>query len=1371
MGRIRRIHAGSAPLGEAGWFNTEFANWASANFESPLDYAHVCQNWFVTAPRNSRPADFSLQPLDAQLGTGLRLLLREPPDMVRVWHELPPGFFDVAVRGVTIRIRGLTEDPNGLHLDSVALFFGSERERKFDRKLAGPIALGPSWQEVAVAATGIDAKAEEGRLISLRFSGRGTIEVEYCRPETSQGMRTGAWVAAKAFADKVMRLRRKRRDRAPAPLVVTPSELVPARRVSPETPSPESRAGASVHTLKSVSTDQAVGEEIKELRRSIKKLSGSMDVSAAQIRRLTEVMELVLQRLDAAPPAIAPSGPAAPTPVIPVAEASLVAPSLLRAADQPVRAEAGEAAAATTKTINWVIGPPDNIGWAYGNNAKRLAGRLTNYKHVISAQAPSDVAIYFDALVAERYPVEARKSILRIGGPRPLDRLYGDDLEAMRRAFSKFDAIIALSAELYFRALRAHENVYLIPNALDLKEWHPSRRKRDEHAPFTVGFAASLKSSAEAEVKGRAIAEGAVERVGARMLLTSKGGGAQIPHDRMIKDFYSKIDVLIHPVAPGREGTSNVVMEALSLGVPVLTTQHCGFHGEFLVDGQSALVRERDESSFAEALTLVQRDERLRRRLVTEGRAFAERHHNLKTASRSYSWVISELFSRTSAADAERKTVCFAPFWEPAENFGSSRLRAKYPADFLAQNDRFEIRMGYDPVADIAIVVQMCTHDVMSKLNANQDQFVVYDVCDRYYEKPRLFKHVSPPIDSLARFHELCERADLILVPSRELKAEIAARFPDKPVKFLPEPVDYGATPRAPKEHEKKILLWYGNPDRGNFESAKPMIEHLRDKHGYTPLIVSRTSFFKKYPDFLPYCRDWSMEAMEEAFSVASLCVVAYDESEQTKSPNRFVAAMMHGVPTLVRGSPACNEILVETGQTFAIVDTLERLDHALSNLESKEFLELYVQRVQRHLNQTVGEKAITEAYSELFRNHTFKRSLFSTGPRRVAFISHNLSIGEGAPWSLFELVHGLRDRGIEPHVFAPASGPLLNQYLEASIPVEVFEPVARHSVKVLNSRYHAVSQKFTEFLKNARIEAVICNTVKAAPFAEIARRARIPSAVIVRESYTAPERFSYLDGEARLAGMTGLANAEHIVFVANTSREFWSDQPFNGPVHIIPNGISQARFAKEIDTPKLDARTQLGLPRDAVIGLCVGTINTRKGQRELVEWFATLAPEVRDRAHLVFLGAVQNVHLRDFRRVADSLPQEIQSRITVIEATPQVSLYYRAADICLLNSTSEAYPRCIVEALCFGLPVLSTRVFGVNEQVTHGEAGFLYDFGDMEAWKAHFTRLVANDEERQAMGQAASRSFWKLTGYSEMLLAYKSIISDLLDKAAAKSR
>jgi hypothetical protein len=387
--------------------------------------------------------------------------------------------------------------------------------------------------------------------------------------------------------------------------------------------------------------------------------------------------------------------------------------------------------------------------------------------------------------------------VLRIGGPRPLERLFGNDPEAMRKAFSQFDAIIALNTALYLRALRVHHNVHLIPNAIALAQWHPSKRKRKEHGAFTVGFAASVKSSAEAEVKGHSIAIGAAERVGADILFTTKGG-KQIPHDRMIKEFYSNIDLLIHPVGPGREGTSNVIMEALALGVPVLTTTHAGLHGELLVDGKNALIRHRDDSAFAEAIVLVQRDERLRHRLVEQARAFAERHHNLVNAARGYETVFKQLFAPAVAKAKTTKRICFVPFWEPAEKFGSSRLRAKYPSEFLTRSGRFSVSMGYDPAADIAVIVQMCTHEVMGQLRTNPDQFVIYDVCDRYYENPRLFKHVDPPIDSQARFGELTERADLIVVPSRELKAQIASRLPDKPVRYVPEPVDYGATARPP---------------------------------------------------------------------------------------------------------------------------------------------------------------------------------------------------------------------------------------------------------------------------------------------------------------------------------------------------------------------------------------------------------------------------------------------------------------------------------------------------------------------------------------------------------------------------------------------
>lgn len=1095
-----------------------------------------------------------------------------------------------------------------------------------------------------------------------------------------------------------------------------------------------------------VAAKGGISSDASAIVAAIAELRGAMDRNAAQTERLAAALETALRSL----PENQAGGADVAAAVKPVA-----APPPREALPAP----------AAKKTINWVIGPPDNIGWAYGNNAKRLSALLPSYDHRISSAEPSDLAIYFDALVAERFEVEAKKSILRIGGPRPLDRLFGNDVEAMRKALAKFDAIIALNGALYFRALEVHPNVHLIPNALDLKEWNPDQRKAIEARRFTVGFAASLKSSAEAEIKGYGIVKGAIERIGVPLLLTSKGGN-QIPHDRMIRDFYAKIDVLVQPAAPGREGTSNVIMEALALGVPVLTTEHSGYHGEFLTDGRNALIRERDELVYAETLAMLQRDERLRRKIGSGGRTFAETHHDLRVVGKAYGEIIKQLLAAPKKpVKRKKRKIAFVPFWEPAENFGSSRLRALYPSRYVADIGRFEVSLGYADDADIVVIVQMCDDALLAKLKGNPNQFLIYDVCDKYYENPRDFKHVTPNINSQARFHELSERANLIIVPSRVLKGEIAMRVPGRAVKYVPEPIDYGAQARPVRPVEPRRVLWYGNPDRGNFDSAKWMIEQLRDQHGFEPLIVSRTSYFKRYPEFLPYCRDWSIEAMNKAFGEASVCVVAYDEAEQAKSPNRFIAAMMQGVPTLVANSPAVSDIVVRTGHTFANIGSPGSLDRAIGRLEQDEFRGLYVKRVQRHLVEHYGEDATAHAYAGLIDDYSYDPAIFNGRKRRVAFVSHNLSIGEGAPWSLFELVTGLRDQGIEVMVYAPPSGPLRQQYVDAGVPLTVFDQSARHAVKVLNTKLDPLTRSFTAFLKENEIEAVICNTVKASPFVQMAGRIGIPGAVIVRESYSVEERFSHFLGDARLSAMLGLAEARHVVFVAETSREKWVDQPMGGKIHVIPNGISPTRFAATDGMSKQEARAEIGVPADDVVALCVGTINARKGQGELMATFAELPPELIDRTTLLFLGAVENSQLGDFNRAHAALPEAIRAKVRVIEATRDVDRYYRAADMFLMNSSSEAYPRSIVEALLFALPVISTKVFGVTEQVTHGDSGFLYDFNDMAAWREHFTALVTDEALRGRVAAAASRAFWKLTGYQEMLLAYRAIIADMLVK------
>jgi glycosyltransferase involved in cell wall biosynthesis len=1012
-----------------------------------------------------------------------------------------------------------------------------------------------------------------------------------------------------------------------------------------------------------------------------------------------------------------------------------------------------------TLSVSWVIGPKENAGWAYGNNARRLSQQLPEFDHVIGTE-DADVAVYFDVIVAERYPVKARHSVVRVGGPRPLDRLYGSDPARTRDGLAKFDAVIALNLELYRRLAPLHPRVVLIPNALDLREWHTEGRRKSLPPEFTVGFAASATSPAEIKVKGVAVAEGAVQETGARLHRLQRGDGTQISHDRMREDFYSRIHALVHPVQPGREGSSNVIMEALACGVPVITTLGAGLHSELLVDRKSVLIRDANVEAFAEAIELLRSDRKLRDNIAATGRDFAERNHNLPTAARAYARLIASI--REASRVPPTPSVSFVPFWMPPESFASSRLRAQYPVEILQEHGWSNIAIGPADRADIAVIAQSADNPVMEKLKANKEQFVVYDVCDRYFENPRQFKRPDGEVNSQTRFEELIERADLVTVPTSEMKVEIAQRYPHKPVVHMPEPIDYNARRHPLVPLKARTVLWFGNPDRGNFESSRWLIEHLRDRHGYTPLIVSRPGFFRKnHPELVPHVVEWSHEAMQNAFAKADLAVVTHSAEEQTKSPNRLVTTVIHGLPVLVSGSASCGEIMNAAGMGFAVVSTTDQLDRAMIKIEDPLRRKPFVEKLQRHLLENFGRPAIAVAYRDLFENRTFRH--MPSRKLRVGFVSHNLVLGEGAPRSLFELAQGLQAAGYaESFAYSPGAGPLASAYVEAGVPLEIFDRSVGHVSKALNRRYAPLHKHFLEWLKIQRIDVLVCNTAKAGAFAHIADEAGIPSIVIVRESFEPERRYSDFEHEARLATELGVSQAQNVVFVAKTSREAWSDHKFFGSISVIPNGVDPSRFGSSLIDGKAEMRASLGLPQDKVIALCVGTVNLRKGQDGIVKAFTALPAAVRDKAHIVFLGALENSYLPQFEAMLAELPPEIRDRLTLVRATNEVGPWYRASDFLLMNSTSEAYPRAVVEGLLFGLPVLSTAVFGVKEQVTSGENGFLYEFDAMEDWKRHFTTLVEDGERRATMSATAARSFWKLTTHAEMLHAYRTLLMKL---------
>lgn len=79
---------------------------------------------------------------------------------------------------------------------------------------------------------------------------------------------------------------------------------------------------------------------------------------------------------------------------------------------------------------------------------------------------------------------------------------------------------------------------------------------------------------------------------------------------------------------------------------------------------------------------------------------------------------------------------------------------------------------------------------------------------------------------------------------------------------------------------------------------------------------------------------------------------------------------------------------------------------------------------------------------------------------------------------------------------------------------------------------------------------------------------------------------------------------------------------------------------------------------------------------------------------------------------------------------------YLRYSDLFFLPSYQEGMPMAILDAMGYGLPIVSTDVGGISEIVHEGENGYLCKPGDTQAMADRIAALLTDEKTRQAAGE-----------------------------------
>ena len=106
-------------------------------------------------------------------------------------------------------------------------------------------------------------------------------------------------------------------------------------------------------------------------------------------------------------------------------------------------------------------------------------------------------------------------------------------------------------------------------------------------------------------------------------------------------------------------------------------------------------------------------------------------------------------------------------------------------------------------------------------------------------------------------------------------------------------------------------------------------------------------------------------------------------------------------------------------------------------------------------------------------------------------------------------------------------------------------------------------------------------------------------------------------------------------------------------------------------------------------------------------------------------------------------------------------NILLRNADIFCLPSTYDAFPMTMVEAMCYGIPVVAVKWGGIPDMAEHGKAGYLADEPDPEMI-ANMILMLLDPSKRSVMCMNAKKWVLQISSPEHVACSLKGVISQL---------
>lgn len=397
----------------------------------------------------------------------------------------------------------------------------------------------------------------------------------------------------------------------------------------------------------------------------------------------------------------------------------------------------------------------------------------------------------------------------------------------------------------------------------------------------------------------------------------------------------------------------------------------------------------------------------------------------------------------------------------------------------------------------------------------------------------------------------------------------------------------------------------------------------------------------------------------------------------------------------------------------------------------------------------------------------------------KVAFFTHYTAL-YGANRSLLNLLDGLKARGVEPYVIAPAEGDITRVLRErdiefATYPIQWWvdkldynnNSLLEKGYRLVRYQYYALKRLYHNLrlipllekqLKQWSVDLIYTNASVIPAGALVAKRLKLPHVWHLREFIDLDYNLRHDWGKGIFNQLLGQADAR--IAISKAIYDHLLDKLSPERNHIIYNGVASV---SDFDRFRRIKRSSVKSDEFFTFAL-VGMVHPNKGQDVAIRALALLTqkfPQVR----LLIVGGGDVSYVR---RLVSELG--IKDRVDFWGHVDDPYRAYLSADAVLMCSKNEGMGRVTVEAMSACCPVIGYDNAGTSEIIQHRQTGLLYR-GGFEALASQMQWCLENPSQIKQIGKNAwqfARQQYSVETYAKEV--YK-VLSTVVERKDASSK